>query len=208
MKILVVEDSIRLGKTLVDGLSRSGYAVDLVGDGSAALQYAKRLAYDVVVLDLMLPKIDGLAVLRELRRSGESAGIIILSARDQVQDRVQGLQLGADDYLVKPFSFDELQARIAALIRRRYAKPDPVIALGSIDFDTARHQAFKSGTELKLTPHESVILECLALNRGRVVSLRKLEDSVYDSDSSVSRMPSRRISARCGRNCGSRENPT
>ena len=186
MRILLVEDSERLGKALREGLRRNQHAVDRVSDGQQALVYARHADYDVVVLDLMLPKIDGLTVLRELRRSGHQASVLILSAKDTVQDRIHGLHAGADDYLVKPFSFDELLARIAAIARRGRAQRDPVLKLGCIEFDSARRLALAAGSALNLTPHELVILECLSLNRGRVVTRQRLEAYLYDADTTVS----------------------
>lgn len=186
MKLLLIEDSARLRKSLGEGLRRSGYAVDLVSDGEAGLRFALAVAYDVIVLDLMLPKLDGLAVLQSLREHGRKTHVLILSAKDQVQDRIQGLHLGADDYLVKPFAFEELRARIQALVRRCYDQRDPLIKLGQIELNTALHQASRAGCAIKLTPHELAVLEYLALNRGRVVSLKSLEDHLYDSDAIVS----------------------
>ncbi len=132
MKILVVEDSGKLRKSLRAGLRRLGYAVDIASDGAEGISYVTSCSYDVVVLDLMLPKISGLDVLKEIRKSSEGPEVLILSARDQTQDRVAGLQRGADDYLVKPFSFDELHARIQALVRRRFKQKSPVISIGEL----------------------------------------------------------------------------
>ena len=139
MKILVVEDSDKIRKSLKRGLGKLGYAVDLAIDGEQGLQFALHYEYDVLVLDLMLPKISGLDILRQVRSSRRSPEILILSARDQTQDRIEGLELGADDYLVKPFSFDELHARIQALVRRRYKYKSPLIIVGNLQIDTALH---------------------------------------------------------------------
>src|SRR5437870_4390034 len=130
MRVLVVEDSERLRRSLAIGLRKSGYAVDLAVDGAQGLWSAQSNSYDVIVLDLMLPEVDGLTVLQTLRRKEIGSGVIILTARDSVEDRVRGLKLGADDYLVKPFAFDELLARIGALTRRKHGVRSPQIGMG------------------------------------------------------------------------------
>ena len=187
MKILVIEDSLKLQKSLRAGLRRLGYAVDVAGDGEEGLAYAMSCDYDVVVLDLMLPKKTGLEVLREIRTSRESPEVLILSARDQTRDRVLGLQQGADDYLVKPFAFDELHARIQALVRRRFKQKSPVITVGEIQIDTSLHIAYQDANCFSLTPTEMSILEYLALNRGRVISSERLINQIYDANSYASR---------------------
>jgi DNA-binding response OmpR family regulator len=186
VKLLLIEDSQRLRKSLSEGLRRSGFAVDLAADGEAGARFALATEYDVIVLDLMLPKVDGLSVLQALRDRNRQTPVLILSAKDQVQDRIRGLELGADDYLVKPFAFDELHARLQALIRRRYESRNPIIRLGRIELNTSLHQLRCAGVEIKLTPHELALLEYLALNRGRVITLRSLEDHLYASDAAVS----------------------
>lgn len=186
MRLLVVEDSERLRRSLGQGLQRAGFAVDLSGDGREGLAYAEVNDYDVIILDLMLPEVDGLTVLKTLRRQGRNTHILILSAKDQVADRIRGLELGADDYLVKPFSFDELCARVRALVRRRYESKDPVLHLGDLAIDTARQQASRSGRTLPLAPTEYALLQLLALRRGRVVSREQILDHLYDSAAEVS----------------------
>ncbi|MCG6888284.1 MAG: response regulator transcription factor [Gammaproteobacteria bacterium] len=187
MKILIIEDSLKLQKSLRAGLRRLGYAVDVAGDGEEGLAYSKNGDYDVIVLDLMLPKKSGLEVLREIRESRESPEVLILSARDQTRDRVLGLQQGADDYLVKPFAFDELHARIQALVRRRFKQKSPVITVGKIKIDTSLHIACQGADCLPLTPTEMRILEYLALNRGRVITSAQLINQIYDASSYASR---------------------
>ena len=184
MKILVIEDSRTLRETLADGLGKLGYGVDAVGDGREGLDYARFKEYSVIVLDLMLPGLDGLSVLRQLRRAGRKTHILILSAKDQVQDRVRGLDLGADDYMIKPFSFDELCARIATLVRRRYDSKDPRIAIGSLTINTAVREVRHGETVIPLTPGEYAILEFLALNRGRVMSADQLLEVSHGSEAS------------------------
>lgn len=186
MNILIVEDSRTLRETLHDGLSKLGYGVDAVGDGREGLDYARFKEYDVIVLDLMLPSMDGLSVLRELRAAGKKTNVLILSAKDQVEDRVRGLHLGADDYMIKPFSFDELCARIGTLIRRRYDAKNPLIKIGGLTLNTAIREARHGKTVIPLTPGEYAILELLALNRGRVISAEQLLDGSHNSDSTSS----------------------
>jgi DNA-binding response OmpR family regulator len=186
VKVLLVEDSQRLLRSLGQGLRRLGYAVDLASDGNEGLTFAETYDYHVIVLDLMLPGLPGLEVLRRLRTRGNSAHVLILSARDRVEDRVKGLQLGADDYLVKPFAFDELCARIQALVRRRHQAKNPMIRLGSLEIDTAYRQVSRDGTTLHLTRSEYVLLEFLAYQRGRAFSQEQLVEHLHRSDSDVS----------------------
>ena len=187
MKILIVEDSERLRRSLFEGLRRSGYAVDQTADGQAGLSHALAVNYDIIILDLMLPKLDGLEMLKRLRQHGVNTSILILSAKDQAQDRIRGLELGADDYLIKPFVFDELLARLKALTRRSYEQRNPLIQLGHIELNTALHRVLGSGKELPLTPNELRLLEILAFNRGRVMSQDRLQDILCSSDQAVTR---------------------
>ena len=182
MKLLIIEDSQRLLRTLGIGLRKMGYAVDLVADGADGLDYARFNEYDVIVLDLMLPTMDGLAVLQRLRALGRKTHILILSAKDQVADRIRGLQLGADDYMVKPFSFDELCARIQTLVRRRYGVKNPDIAVGAVVLNTAARTVSREGRRVPLTAAEYGIFEHLALRRGRVFSKEQLIDAIHDGE--------------------------
>ncbi|HSF03179.1 MAG TPA: response regulator transcription factor [Solirubrobacterales bacterium] len=186
VKVLVVEDSERLLRSLGQGLRRLGHAVDLAPDGEEALAFAETYEYDVIVLDLMLPRLSGLEVLRRLRAGGSGAHVLILSARDRVEDRVTGLVTGADDYLVKPFAFDELCARIQALGRRRHQAKNPILRLGSLEIDTARRRVSRRGDPLHLTPSEYALLELLAYQRGRVFSQEQLLQHLHRSDADVS----------------------
>ena len=183
MKLLLIEDSHRLRSTLERGLRKAGYAVDTAQDGREGLWRATENEYDVIVLDLMLPEVDGLTVLRTLRERGKATHVLILSARDLVEDRVQGLQLGADDYLVKPFSFDELCARLQALVRRSYQAKSPVIRFGELAIYTAARRVTRADREVRLTSREYSLLEILALRAGEVVSRRDLWEHLYESDS-------------------------
>lgn len=187
MKLLIVEDSQRLRSSLTQGLTKLGYAVDAVADGRNALRYILSVEYDVVILDIGLPQLDGLSVLKQMRAQQNKAHVLILSAKDQTQDRIDGLRLGADDYLVKPFSFDELQARISALLRRSYNHKNPLVQLGALEFNTALKVLSHAGEPILLTPHELSIFEYLLMNRGRIVEYKQLEDRLYNSDASVSR---------------------
>jgi len=187
MRILIVEDSVRLARSLQTGLRRLGHAVDTVHDGKAGIAYARLNPYDAVVLDIMLPEQDGLTVLRSLRSTGDETPILLLTAKDTVADRVAGLGAGADDYLVKPFAFDELHARIQALVRRRFKQKSPVITVGEIKIDTSLHIAYQDANCFSLTPTEMSILEYLALNRGRVISPDRLINQIYDANSYASR---------------------
>ncbi len=186
MKVLVIDDSQKLLRALGYGLRKLGYSVDLVGEGKQALEYARCNDYDVIVLDLMLPGMDGLTILRNLRVMGKQTHILILSAKDQVGDRVRGLQLGADDYMVKPFSLDELCARLGTLVRRRYQTKNPEVVCGSITVNTAAREVLRRGKPVNLTPGEYAILEYLVLNRGRVLSKEQILDAVHDGDSFAS----------------------
>jgi DNA-binding response OmpR family regulator len=183
MKLLIIEDSQNLLRSLGMGLRKLGHALDLVADGAEGLDYARLNDYDVIVLDLMLPSMDGLSVLRHLRSSGKKTHILILSAKDQVEDRIRGLSLGADDYLVKPFSFDELCARLQTLVRRKYSEKNPEIAIGDCVLNTASRSLSRSGRPLNLTPAEYSLFERLALQRGHVLSKEQLINAIHDSDS-------------------------
>ncbi|MDX1383591.1 MAG: response regulator transcription factor [Thermoanaerobaculia bacterium] len=186
MRVLVIEDSERLQRSLAAGLARSGFSVDVAGDGEEGLEYALAADYEVLVLDLMLPKMSGLEVLERLRGEHYDAHILILSARDQVADRVKGLEMGADDYLVKPFSFDELVARLRALTRRHHDEKCPVVQVGTVAVDTSRRCAQRGEQRICLTPKEYALLEFLALRRGQVFSKDRLIEQLYPYDSDVS----------------------
>jgi DNA-binding response OmpR family regulator len=186
MKVLIVEDSERLSRSLAQGLRKLGYTVDLTADGETGLDFAETYAYDVIVLDLMLPRLSGLEVLQRLRARGRGTHVLILSARDRVEDRVKGLRLGADDYLTKPFAFEELAARIQALVRRRYDTKSPLVRIGGLAIDTTSKQVSRGGRPLPLTPGEYRLLEFLAVQRGRVVSQERLLEHLHRSDTDVS----------------------
>lgn len=183
MKLLVVEDSERLRRALLEGLRRCGFTVDIAGNGQEGLAFAQTNEYDVILLDLMLPGLDGLSLLKKFRDSKQRSRVLILSAKDQVEDRVRGLELGADDYLTKPFAFEELVARIKVLVRRTHDVKTPEIKLGQVAIDMAGRRVRANGEAVSLTPAEYNLLEYLALRRGHVVSKAQLRDQLYDSDS-------------------------
>lgn len=180
MKLLLIEDYAPLQKSLAKGLREAGYAVDVAGDGKEGLWYARCGDYDVIVLDLMLPEIDGLTVLRRLRAEGRDVQVLILTAKDTVGDRVKGLDLGADDYLIKPFAFDELLARVRALVRRGYESRSPVIRVGDLEINTSSRVVRRAGGVIDLTAREYALLEFLALRAGQVVTRTEIWEHIYD----------------------------
>ena len=190
MRVLVVEDEADLRDALVSALRESGYAVDAAADGEDGLFKAKSAPYDAVVLDWMMPKLDGLSVLRSLRAAGRSTSVLVLTARDALPDRVRGLDAGADDYLVKPFGLAELLARLRALIRRSAGDASPVIEARGCRVDTrSRTVALPGGASAHLTPREYALVEYLALHRGAVVSRTRLYDHLFDEgDESLSNL--------------------
>ena len=189
MRVLVVEDYEVIRDGLVEGLKREGFAVDATGDGNEGRWFAESNDYDLILLDLMLPGCDGLEILRSLRAAGKSAPVLLLTARDEVADRVRGLDLGADDYLVKPFAIAELLARVRALTRRRYGARSPVLTIADLEIDTAARSVQRAGQAIALTPREYALLELLALKAGQVVGRSELWEHLYafadDSTSNV-----------------------
>lgn len=182
MHLLFIEDSTRLQTSVGRGLRKAGYAVDITGDGNEGLWLAESNEYDTIILDLMLPGLDGLSLLSRLRARQNAAHVLILTAKDTVENRVTGLQAGADDYLVKPFAFEELLARVQALCRRSYRRKNPRITIDDLEIDTAARVAVRKGKTIELTPREFMLLEYLALRRGQVVSRTEIEAHIY-SDS-------------------------
>jgi Response regulators consisting of a CheY-like receiver domain and a winged-helix DNA-binding domain len=180
MRVLVIEDYDRLRNSLVRGLRENGYAVDQAADGEEGLAFASSSPYDVIVLDLMLPRRDGFEVLKELRKQGVTSRILVLTARETVRDRVRGLDLGADDYLTKPSSFEELMARVRSLQRRAYQQVSAVIHVGDLEIDTAARVARRAGEPLDLTAREYGILEFLAARKGEVVTREEISSRIYD----------------------------
>lgn len=180
MKLLLVEDYFPLRKSVSKGLRDAGYAVDVAADGENALWCAMSNEYDVILLDLVLPVMDGLTVLRKFRLEGGAAQVLILSAKDTVADRIRGLDAGADDYLIKPFAFEELLARVSALVRRKYRRTDPRIRIEHLQIDTASQRVWRDGDEIQLTPREYALLEYLAMRQGETVSRTDVWEHIYD----------------------------
>lgn len=181
MRLLIVEDEKRLALSLAKGLSAEGFAVDVVHDGLEGLHRAGELPYDLVVLDIMLPGMNGYRVCSTLRAAGNDVPILMLTAKDGEYDEAEGLDTGADDYLTKPFSYVVLVARVKALLRRRSGGAgSPVLALGALRVDTGAHQVFRDGAEIPLTTKEFAVLEQLALRAGQVVSKSEILDHVWD----------------------------
>ena len=186
MRLLIVEDSDTLSDTLRQRLAQAGYASDIAEDGMKALAFLREYEYDAVILDLMLPRLDGFGVLQQIHDRPDAAPVLVLSARDQVQDRVRALDAGADDYLVKPFSFDELLARLRALVRRPSQRETPVLRHGPLAIDPRIRAAHFDGRELSLTPKEYALLELLVRQRGHVLSRAQIFEHLYDAQSDAS----------------------
>jgi DNA-binding response OmpR family regulator len=182
MRVLVVEDNPRMAALLRQGFCEEGWAVDVATDADAARAWIERERYDVLVLDWMLPEQTGLVLLRALRREGEATPVLMLTARDALEDRVQGLDAGADDYLIKPFEFEELLARLRALVRRSRGGAANLVTVGDLEVDTKAKSARRSSRHIELSAREYAVLECLALNRGRVLSRERLLGYVYSHD--------------------------
>lgn len=182
MRVLLVEDERSLARYLKQGLEEEGYAVDVAADGQEALDASDAAHYDAIVLDIMLPRINGLEVCRRFRAAGMSSAILMLTARDSIGDRVSGLDAGADDYLVKPFAFEELLARIRALSRRAADIPrSPILSVAGLRLDTVTKKAFRGDLSVDLTAKEYAVLECLMRQPDRVFSRDQIAERVWDS---------------------------
>lgn len=189
MRLLVAEDEKQLNRLITRTLEEAGYSVDSVFDGEAALDFLEAAEYDLAVLDIMMPKLDGIAVLKHYRSRGGKTPALFLTARDGIDDRVQGLDSGADDYIVKPFSFDELLARIRAVVRRSAARADNVLTEADLVLDLSSHRVTRSGREIELSSKEYQILEYLMLNKNQVLDREKVRSHIwswdYDGQSNV-----------------------
>ena len=185
MRVLVVEDERDLAHALRRALEEEEFAVDLAGDGEEGLYKMREMPYDAVILDLMLPRVDGWSVLRTARSAGIRTPVLVLTARDMIEDRVRGLNLGADDYLIKPFALVELIARVRAMIRRGYGSPAATLQLGDLTIDTAARQVWRSGMAVELTAREYAILELLTRSRGTVVPRVRICEHIYNEDTDV-----------------------
>lgn len=181
MRILVIEDDVKIASFLEKGLREAGFAVDSRGDGQAGLELALGFSYDAAVIDLMLPKLDGLSVIEAMRTKNVNTPVLILSARQSVDDRIQGLQRGGDDYMVKPFSFSELLARVQALIRRDKKNTQPMLLrVGDLEMDLLKHEIYRSGEKIELPAKEYGLLEYMMRHPGIVLSKTAILERVYD----------------------------
>ncbi|MGN0735006.1 MAG: response regulator transcription factor [Anaerovoracaceae bacterium] len=182
MRILIAEDQKDLNKILLKKLTAEGYSVDNCFDGEEALDFLAMAQYDGVILDIMMPKMDGLDVVKQMRASGDPTPVLFLTARDSVEDKVKGLDLGANDYLVKPFSFDELMARVRAMTRKTASTNSPVYEAADLRLDTSSRSVTRSGINIKLSAKEFALLEYLLRNKGQVLSREKIENSLWNFD--------------------------
>ena len=180
MRVLLVEDHKPLMRALRRGLEEEGYAVDTAEDGEDGDYKARSANYDAIILDLMLPKKDGLTLLKEWRGSGLTTHVLLLTAKDTTNDKVKGLDLGADDYLTKPFQLEELFARLRALVRRGHQVKDPLLRINDLEIDTAARSVKRAGQPIHLTPREFALLQFLAFHRGKVVTRSMIWEHLYD----------------------------
>ncbi len=205
MRILIVEDERKTAAFLAKGLEENGFVVDVAGRGDDGLHLARTVAFDLVILDVMLPRLDGWAVLEAIRREGGQTPVLFLTARDAVEDRVRGLELGADDYLVKPFAFSELLARIRSILRRSPARQPDLIRVADLELDAVRHRASRGGQRLDLTPKEFALLSLLARRSGEVLSRTLIAEQVwdvnFDGDSNVVDVHVRRLRSKVDDPC-------
>jgi len=189
MKILIIEDERKLAGLLKKGLEENSFTVDLCHDGEEGLYMAETFPYDAILLDLMLPGVDGISILKSLRAKNIDIPVLVVTARGEVEDRINGLDIGADDYIAKPFNLSELMARLRAAIRRSKGKPSPILTIGDLTIDTNGKMTTRAGKALALSAREYALLEYLALNTGRVVSRSEMIEHVYateyDWDSNV-----------------------
>ena len=197
MRILIVEDEKKTAAYLKKGLSESGFVVDVAEQGEDGLHLARTGDYDLIILDVMLPQQDGWSVLAEMRRNGKQTPVLFVTARDSIQDRVKGLELGADDYLVKPFAFSELLARVRSILRRGPTRQPEMVRIADLEIDLIRHRALRGGTRLDLTPKEFALLSLLARRAGEVLSRTVISEQIwdmnFDSDTNVVDVAVRRL---------------
>jgi two-component system copper resistance phosphate regulon response regulator CusR len=179
VKILVVEDEKKAAASLRKGLTENGFEVDVCGQGDEGLASARATAYDLILLDVMLPEKDGWSVLTELRQAGRATPVLFLTARDAIHDRVKGLELGADDYLVKPFAFAELLARVRTILRRSSSRHPESLLIGDLEIDFLEHRASRAGQRLDLTPKEFALLALLARRRGEALPRKLIAEQVW-----------------------------
>lgn len=185
MRILVIEDEPKIGKAVKKGLELKNYAVDLVADGATGLSYAMDSSYDLLILDRMLPEMDGVELCKKIRKDGVSTPVLMLTARGAIGDRVEGLNSGADDYLVKPFSFDELTARVKALLRRPVKQVGTEIKLDNLAVNSVSYEVSRGGKPIKLSHKEFALLEYLMHHQGQIITKEMIINHVWDEDSDV-----------------------
>jgi len=182
MKILLAEDEVDLNNVVTRYLKKNGYSVDSVLDGEEALDYLEYSEYDLVILDIMMPKVDGFEVIKKLRDKGNHTSVLMLTARDSADDKVKGLDLGADDYIVKPFDFNELLARIRAVVRRKYGNSSNKLVIGDLILDTSEKSVIRAGKQIELTGKEYEVLEYLMQSKNRILSRDQIKEHVWDFD--------------------------
>lgn len=197
MKLLIIEDELKTARFLKKGLGEAGFIADVAGDGIQGLHLALEIDFDLIVLDVMLPGLDGWQVLARLREAGRKALVLMLTARDAVHHRVQGFELGADDYMIKPFAFSELLARVRSLLRRATPRTSEIICMRDLEIDLLRHRASRAGQKLDLTAKEFLLLTLLARRAGEVLSRTLIAEMVwdmnFDSDTNVVDVNVRRL---------------
>ena len=182
MKILLAEDEVDLNNVVTRYLKKNGYSVDSVLDGEEALDYLEYSEYDLVILDIMMPKVDGFEVIKKLRDKGNHTSVLMLTARDSADDKVKGLDLGADDYIVKPFDFNELMARIRAVVRRKHGNSSNKLVIGDLILDTSEKSVTRAGKQIELTGKEYEVLEYLMQSKNRILSRDQIKEHVWDFD--------------------------
>ena len=182
MKILLAEDEVDLNNVVTRYLKKNGYSVDSVLDGEEALDYLEYSEYDLVILDIMMPKVDGFEVIKKLRDKRNHTSVLMLTARDSADDKVKGLDLGADDYIVKPFDFNELMARIRAVVRRKYGNSSNKLVIGDLILDTSEKSVTRAGKQIELTGKEYEVLEYLMQSKNRILSRDQIKEHVWDFD--------------------------
>ena len=200
MHILIIEDEVKTSSFLKKGFSECGVVADIAQDGEEGLRLALAGGYDIVILDVMLPKLDGWSVIRELRRMKSATPVIMLTARDAITDRIKGFELGADDYLIKPFAFSELLVRISAILRRGPALKEEILRVADLEIDISRGRATRTGMRLDLTPKEYALLNLLVRNSGKILTKSSIAEQVwgqnYDPDSNMVEVHINRLRAK------------